>query len=119
VIDLFQAADTDGGIGYLTTARRRAQITSSLHPWLAVSPGRSITVFSNNWALTNLTLSVRAQTGTARVTLTVKQGTNKIAETYAYIQVKDIKNLYERWTVGDDPRSRRQTGPSRLERRAG
>jgi len=41
------------------------------------------------------------------LTLTIADGNgNTIAQTTAYIQIVDIKNLYERWTVGEKPGKR-------------
>src|SRR5207247_2339523 len=41
--------------------------------------------------------------GSGALTLTFRQGTKKIAETSVYIEIKDVKEMYERWTVGDVP----------------
>ena len=45
--------------------------------------------------------------GTGALTLTISQGsTNTLAQTSAYIQLLDIKQMYERWTVGETPKLR-------------
>src|SRR5207248_611877 len=36
-------------------------------------------------------------------TLTIAQGSNILAQTASYMQLRDIKQMYERWTVGDVP----------------
>ena len=42
--------------------------------------------------------------GAGRLTLTITDGNgNTLAQTTAYIQIVDIKQMYERWTVGDNP----------------
>jgi hypothetical protein len=42
--------------------------------------------------------------GTGGLRLTISQGgTNTLAQTTAYIPLVDIKQMYERWTIGDSP----------------
>ena len=42
--------------------------------------------------------------GSGGLTLTIADGSgNTLAQTTAYIQIVDIKQMYERWTVGDAP----------------
>ena len=106
-IDFFIAQEPGGGMAYLTNGLvAGSQTNASLYPCIGtLGPGGSIIIFSNNWALTNLNLIwCGAKAGSGALTLTVKQGTNKIAETYAYIEIKDIKKMYERWTAGDNPK---------------
>jgi len=42
--------------------------------------------------------------GSGGLTLTIADGDgNVLAQTTSYIQIKDIKQMYERWTVGEEP----------------
>jgi hypothetical protein len=101
-IDLFPAA-ASGGMAYLTNVNWASdQAKTDFYPCLGtLGPGGSITVLSNGW-MTNLKLIwCGAKAGTGTLTLTIRQGTNTLAETSTYIQLTDIKQMYERWTVGD------------------
>ncbi|HEV2209092.1 MAG TPA: alpha/beta hydrolase [Verrucomicrobiae bacterium] len=109
-IDLFQAADVDGGVGYLTNATTAALQTNSLIcRYIArVGPGQSIQLnasqFTNTWA-GNYFIWCGVSSGTGQLTLSISEGgTNVLGQTSAYIKLQDIKQMYERWTVGDDPR---------------
>src|SRR5207248_1738429 len=44
-----------------------------------------------------------ASRGTGELVLRVRIGNSVLAETSAFIQTKDIKEMYERWTAGDTP----------------
>jgi Alpha/beta hydrolase of unknown function (DUF900) len=118
-IDLFPAADPDGGIGYLTNATIAAtQVTWPPPPWRPndpnpcpyagrLGPGQSIQLngspFTNHWA-GNYFIWCGVSNGTGGLTLTIAQGgTNVLAQTTMYIQLVDIKQMYERWTIGDRP----------------
>ena len=108
-IDLFQAADPDGGIGYLTNATT-ACCKPMLHlPLCSAGWGRDSSIqlnasqFTNGWA-GNYFIWCGVSNGNGALTLTISQGgTNTLAQTSAYIQLVDIKQMYERWTVGDKP----------------
>jgi hypothetical protein len=108
-IDLFQAADADGGIGYLTNeTTSNFQIESDYNPYIGrVAPGGSLKLnaatFANSWA-GNHFIWCGVSNGTGGLTLTIADAnSNVLAQTIAYIQIKDIKQMYERWTVGDEP----------------
>ncbi len=108
-IDLFQPADADGGIGYLTNAATAAlQTNASICRYVGrLGPGQQIQLngsqFPNNWAGEHL-IWCGVGGGTGQLNLTISQGgTNTLAQTSAYIQLVDIKQMYERWTVGDNP----------------
>jgi hypothetical protein len=118
-IDLFPAADADGGMGYLTNAAIAArQIAPPPPPWLTnqvwpcpyvgrLGPGQSIQLnssqFTNGWA-GNYFIWCGVSNGVGQLALTISQGgTNTLGQTTAYIQITDIKQMYERWTIGDRP----------------
>ncbi len=108
-IDLFPAENSDGGIGYLTNSTDALlQTASSLYPYIGrLGPGQRIQLngsqFTNGWT-GNYFIWCGVTNGTGQLTLTVSQdGTNMLAQTMSYIQIVDIKQMYERWTVGDVP----------------
>jgi hypothetical protein len=111
-IDLFQAADPDGGTGYLTNAATAAlQTNASICGYIGrLGPGQSIQLndtnrFSNGWAGDHpIWCGVGGGTGQLRLTIS-RGGTNTLAQTAAYIQLVDIKQMYERWTVGENPKA--------------
>jgi Alpha/beta hydrolase of unknown function (DUF900) len=106
-IDLFQAADANGGIGYLTNATIATEQTNVFHcAYIGrLGPGQSIQLntntFANNWA-GNYFIWCGVSNGTGGLNLTIKDtNSNVLGQTTAYIQIVDIKQMYERWTVGD------------------
>jgi len=105
-IDIFGTPETDGGIGYLTNFLTGIAQTNSSWYGDRLGPGDSISVvFSNSagWQHWSRAIWCGVKKGSGKLTLTFSQGTNTIAETSTYIEVKDIKEMYERWTVGDIP----------------
>jgi hypothetical protein len=72
-----------------------------------LGPGQSIQLnssqFANNWA-GNHFIWCGVSNGSGGLTLTIADRSgNTLAQTAAYIQIVDIKQMYERWTVGDAP----------------
>jgi hypothetical protein len=105
-IDIFGTPEIEGGIGYLTNFSTAWQQTSNSWYGTRLGPGGSISVvFSNSagWQHWSRAIWCGVKKGPGKLTLSFSQGTNTIAETSAYIEVKDIKEMYERWTVGDVP----------------
>ena len=107
-IDLFEAADADGGIGYLTNETTAAIQTNIYQcPYVGrLGPGGSIQLnaiqFVNGWA-GNHFIWCGVSNGTGGLNLTIADGSgNVLAQSTAYIQIVDIKQMYERWTVGDN-----------------
>ena len=110
-IDLFQAADANGGIGYLTNLTTASnQINTNLCQYVGrLGPGGNIqlnaSTFSNNWAGDHY-IWCGVSSGSDQLNLTVADGSgNTLAQSSQYIQLQDIKQMYERWTVGDAPGS--------------
>jgi hypothetical protein len=106
-IDLFVAADPDGGIGYQTNETTATlQTNNELCPYVGrVSPGAGS--IQLNSLLNHLPSShfiwCGVSNGTGGLTLTISDANNNVlAQTTAYIQIQDIKQMYERWTVGDN-----------------
>ncbi len=108
-IDIFTAADPDGGIGYLTNSTIADEQVDSLYcPYIGrLAPGGSIQLnaatFANSWA-GNHFIMCGVSNGTGGLNLTIADASgNVLAQTTSYIQVQDIKQMYERWTIGDQP----------------
>jgi len=107
-IDLFTAADPDGGIGYLTNETVAAQQTNAIQcPYIGrLAPGGSIQLNAsqfNGWAGSHF-IMCGVNYGNGGLNLTIKDGSgNVLAQSTSYLQIVDIKQMYERWTVGDNP----------------
>ena len=101
-IRLFRAVEADGGTNYLfdeVTASNQVAQSYSLYVGLLSSSSPIIlsrTNFSEHF------IWCGAARGSAEVHLQVLDGNqNTVADTAAYIQLKDIKEMYERFTVGE------------------
>ena len=114
-IDVFQAADPDGGMGYLTNI---TTASNQLDPNLYVGrlgPGQSLALFQTDCAdtdcdtFTNIWLGEHyifcgVTSGEDQLNLTITDDNgNTLAQSSQWIQIQDIKQMYERWTVGDNP----------------
>jgi hypothetical protein len=106
-IDLFVAADPDGGIGYQTNETvAMIQTNIALCPYVGrLAPGGSLQL--NSWfnhLPTTHFIWCGVSNGTGGLDLTIADTNgNILVQTTAYIQIQDIKQMYERWTVGGDP----------------
>ena len=108
-IDLFAAADADGGIGYLTNETTAATQTNIIHcPYIGrLGPGGSIQLntiqFADSWAGNHfIWCGVSDGSGCLLLTIADANG-NVLGQASAWIKIVDIKQMYERWTVGDNP----------------
>ena len=108
-IDLFEAADTDGGIGYLTNL---VTASNQINPFLftyfgRLGPGSNIILKSSVQAWeTDHFIWCGVSPGTDQLNLTVMDAqSNVLAQSSQWIQIVDIKQMYERWTVGDNDKS--------------
>ncbi len=102
-IDLFAAADP--GIGYLTNATIAAkQIDPAQCPYIGrLGPGQQIQFTKSTWQ-SNQFIWCGVKYGGGGLTLTIADGnSNTLVQTKAYIAIVDIKQMYERWTVGENP----------------
>jgi hypothetical protein len=109
-IDLFVAADSDGGIGYLTNSSVGSnQINGAFYPFIQrLAPGGSIQLnanfFGNTWRGDHF-IWCGVTSGSGQLNLIVADGhSNVLAQSSQWIQIKDIKQMYERWTVGEQPK---------------
>ena len=107
-IDLFMAADPDGGTGYLTNATTATEQTNFTHCLYVgrVTPGQNLRLnasqFTNNWA-GNHFIWCGVESGSGGLNLTIADAnSNVLAQTSVDIKIQDIKQMYERWTVGDN-----------------
>jgi hypothetical protein len=108
-IDLFQAADPNGGMGYLTNALIATnQIDPTLSPYIGrLGPGGSIQLnaceFDVCWR-GNYFIWCGVSNGSGNLSVTISDASgNVLGGAGVYIQLQDIKQMYERWTVGDAP----------------
>ncbi len=108
-IKIYPAAEEDGGGGYLTnsvTAQFQLSVLvgqSSPGQTLGeVVPGQTLEFPANYFAQFGRKhfLFEGSGIGTGELVLMVRQGTNTLAETSVLFELKDIKQLYERWTIG-------------------
>jgi alpha-tubulin suppressor-like RCC1 family protein len=106
-IDLFTAGDADGGMEYLTNSESSDDQIDPIHaPYVGrLAPGGRIQLNGfqfNGWA-GNYFIWCGVTNGTGALTLTITDpNSNILAQTSAYIQLEDIKQMFERWTVGDN-----------------
>ena len=105
-IRIYQAIEPDGGTNYLfdeATASNQVINSASLHVGLLSSTMPIVLHCSSNF--NEHFIFCGAHTGSAKVDLQVLDGNqNVVADTVAYLQINNIKNMYERWTVGDNPK---------------
>jgi len=107
-IDLFQASDADGGIEYLTNETAAANQINPVYAGYVgrVAPGQSIQLnssFFSGWAGNHFVIC-GVSNGIGGLNLIVKDGSgNVLGQATTYLQIVDVKQMYERWTVGDNP----------------
>jgi fibronectin type III domain protein/alpha/beta hydrolase family protein DUF900 len=114
-IDLFAAADTNGGIGYLTNETIAAVQTNITQcPYIdRLGPGQSIQLNASQFnSGTAYFIWCGVSNGSGGLNLTIANANGTVlGQATAYIQIEDIKQMYERWTVGDDPNVAPTTTP--------
>ncbi len=102
---IFRAYESNGGTNYLfdgTTASNQVAQSTSLYLGLLTSDF-PITL-SGKTNLSEHFIWCGAKPGRADVHLQILDGNqNVVSDTVTYIQINDIKEMYERWTVGDSP----------------
>jgi hypothetical protein len=104
-IRIFQAIEANGGTNYLfdeTTASNQVANSASLYVGLLTSSSPIVFNISTNF--NEHFIFCGAQTGSAKIDLQVLDANqNVIADAPTYLQINDIKQMYERWTVGENP----------------
>ena len=107
-IDLFQAVEANGGIGYLTNETIALQQINPVYSSYVgrLGPGQSVQLNSSlfgGWA-GNHFIWCGVTNGIGQLNLTIADASgNVLAQASQWIQIVDIKQMYERWTVGDNP----------------
>lgn len=100
-IDLFAAADP--GVGYLTNITVAAQQIDPIQcPYLGrLGPGQQIQFTKSTWRNRQF-IWCGVKYGGGALTLTIADGSgNTLAQTKSYIDLVDVKQMYERWTIGE------------------
>ena len=109
-IRIFRAIESNGGTNYLfdeTTASNQVAYSSSLYVGMLTSNSPVILNGTNEHFI-----FCGAQRGAAQVDLQILDGNrNVVADAPAFFQIKNIKEMYERWTVGDTPSIAPKTMP--------
>jgi hypothetical protein len=102
-IDLFAAADP--GIGFQTNETTALeQIDPAQCPYYGRISSTNPIVFTKSTWPSNQFIWCGCSYGAGALTLTIEDGnSNVLAQTPVYIQLVDIKQMYECWTVGDRP----------------
>lgn len=100
---IFQAVETDGGTNYLfNEVVASNQVAQSASLFVGLLTSSSPITLSGQTNFSEHFIWCGAQRGTAEVHLQILDGNqNLVADTTTYIELKDIKEMYERWTVGD------------------
>jgi hypothetical protein len=106
-INLFPAVETNGAALYLTdTNAANAQVSASVSYLARVESDQPVLLndmFLPSGQPSDHFILCGARRGSGQLVLTVLDGAEVVAETSLYLQFNDIKELYERWTLGDIP----------------
>jgi len=112
-IKLYPAYEADGGVGYLQDTNvafdqiqyaNNYGVLSGPGACMATSAPSATFTFPANYSLTygrKHFLFEAVERGTGELVLTVMQGTNTVVETSVFMDLRDVKEMYERWTVGE------------------
>jgi hypothetical protein len=102
-IRIFQAVESDGGTNYLfNEVTASNQVSEAASRYVGLLYSASPILLSGQTNLTDHFIFCGAKWGTAEVHLQVLDGDqNLVADTAAYLDIRDVKEMYERWTVGD------------------
>ena len=102
---IFRAVESAGGTNYLTDDNTaQTQVTNSTSLYLGILANGFSIVLNGKTNLSEHFIFCGTQPGWADVSLQVLDpNQNLVGSTTAYIQIKDIKDMYERWTVGERP----------------
>jgi hypothetical protein len=116
-IDVFTAVEVNGGVGYLTNSLTASnQVAFATTNYIGrLAPGQTLPLYSGSAASWHGSHYIwcGVSNGVGQLTLTLADGQgNLLAQTSVSIEIKDIKQFYERWTVGDDPGEAPQTVPT-------
>lgn len=114
-IFVFKAAETNGGSAYLTDpTTAAAQIYPTLYPTNASEPGASslavgrvesglspVLINDSVGSINDFFIYCGTSRGSGELAVSVYKGTTLIGETSVFLDIRDVKEFYERWTIGD------------------
>lgn len=114
VINLFRAVETNGGIGYLTNLTIATAQLSGNNNYVLGGPGWKIGTISASQSFTfpgtyftnsgdKYFLFEGAGVGSGELVLTISQGTNVLARTSSWFDLKDIKTMFEQAHINNPP----------------
>lgn len=106
-IRVFQSVEPDGGTNYLfDEATASNQVANSTSLYVGLLTSSSPIVFNIQTNFNEHFIFCGAQTGSAQIDLQILDpNQNDVVDALAYLQINDIKEMYERWTVGEAPAS--------------
>ena len=101
-IRIFKAFEPAGGTGYLfDPATASNQVVSAASLYVGVLSSSSPIVLSGRGDIGEHFIFCGVTNGSAQLHLQILDGNNNLlADTPAYLQINEIKQMYERWTVG-------------------
>ncbi len=108
-LQFFQSVEPDGGTGYLTSeTTAEAQVGHGMSPTYVGTVAPGISVSLNNRPPGAPVMSEKyifraAARGSGELVLRVRIGSTVLAEHSCFIQIKDVREMYERVTAGDTP----------------
>jgi pimeloyl-ACP methyl ester carboxylesterase len=113
-INLFRAAETNGGIGYLTNLAIATAQLSGNNNYVLGGPGWKIGTISASQSFTfpgtyftnsgdKYFLFEGAGVGSGELVMTISQGTNVLARTSSWFDLKDIKTMFEQAHINHPP----------------
>lgn len=101
--NLTQAVETNGGTLYLTDTNIAAQQKYLSGSFVGRLQPNSPVLLNNLFLLSghasDYLIFCGARRGKGEIVLTIKDGDNVLATTSTWVQLKDIKEMYERWSV--------------------
>jgi hypothetical protein len=104
-VRIFQAVEPDGGTNYLfDVATASNQVANSTSLYVGLLTSSSPIVFNISTNFNEHFIFCGAAIGGAQIDLQILDANqNVIADAPAFLQINDIKQMYERWTVGETP----------------
>jgi alpha-tubulin suppressor-like RCC1 family protein len=106
-IDVFRAADPKGGLGYLKDQRAaEAEVDYSAVSYVGrLAPGEFLSLKSSDSRQTSGRLIwCGVKEGKGELTLSVLESNGAfVAQQSHYIELREVRRMYERWTIGEDP----------------
>jgi pimeloyl-ACP methyl ester carboxylesterase len=125
-IFVFKATETNGGSAYVTDSTTAAtQIYPTLYPTNSSEPGLSslaigrvesglspVLINDSVTSITDFFIYCGTSRGSGELAVSVYRSATLIGEASIYLNIRDVKELYERWTLGDGNEVEPATTPS-------